>query len=160
MLTRQKVPVLDRSRLSAASGLRRGGYVLADSDRQRLEVILIATGSEVSLGLAAHEQLARDGIGSRVVSMPCWELFDRQSQRYREDVLPPTVRARVSIEAASPFGWERYVGTDGAIIGVNGFGASGPGSVVMREFGFTTEHLVKVAKAVIKRCTTRLATIN
>jgi transketolase len=160
VLTRQAVPVLDRTRLSAASGLRRGGYVLADADRRRLDVILIATGSEVSLALSAHAQLTKDGIGSRVVSMPCWELFDRQSQRYREDVLPSPVRARVSIEAGSPFGWERYVGTDGAIIGVNGFGASGPGSLVMREFGFTTEHIVKAAKAVIKRCTTRLATIN
>lgn len=159
VLTRQPVPVLDRSRLSAASGLRRGGYVLADTDR-RLDVILIATGSEVSLALSAHVQLTKDGIGSRVVSLPCWELFDRQSQRYRDDVLPPPVRARVSIEAASPFGWERYVGTDGAIIGVNGFGASGSGSVVMHEFGFTSEHVVKVAKDVLKRCTTRLATRN
>ena len=153
VLTRQKVPVLDRTRLSAASGLRRGGYVLIDSDRRRLDVILIATGSEVSLALSAHEQLTKDGIGSRVVSMPCWELFDRQSQRYREDVLPFAVRSRVSIEAASPFGWERYVGADGAIIGVNGFGASGPGSVVMREFGFTTEHVVKIAKNLLRRHT-------
>ena len=156
VLTRQTVPVLDRTRLSAASGLRRGGYVLADSDRRRLDVILIATGSEVSLALNAHVQLTKDGIGSRVVSMPCWELFDRQSHRYREGVLPSPVRARVSIEAASPFGWERYVGADGAIIGVNGFGASGRGSVVMHEFGFTTEHVVTVAKEVLKRCTTRL----
>lgn len=154
VLTRQAVPVLDRTRLSAASGLRRGGYVLADSDRRRLEVILIATGSEVSLALSAHMQLTKDGIGSRVVSMPCWELFDRQSERYRHSVLPPAVRARVSIEAASPFGWERYVGADGAIIGVNGFGASAPGSVVMREFRFTAEHVVEVAKEVLQRCTT------
>ena len=87
-------------------------------------------------------------------------MFDRQSQRYREDVLPSAVRARVSIEAASPFGWERYIGSDGAIIGVNGFGASGPGSVVMHEFGFTTEHVVEVAKEILKRSTARLATLN
>jgi transketolase len=154
VLTRQKVPELDRTRLPAASGLARGGYVLADSGPRRLEVILIATGSEVSLALSAHEQLTGDDIGSRVVSMPCWELFDRQSERYRHGVLPPAVRARVSIEAASPFGCERYVGTDGAIIGVNGFGASAPGPVVMREFRFTPEHVVNVAKEVLQRCTT------
>ena len=105
-------------------------------------MILIATGSEVSLALEAHKRLAGEGIRSRVVSMPCWELFDAQPQSYRDAVLPPTVRARVSIEAAAPFGWERYVGLEGAIIGVTGFGASAPGPVVMREFGFTPEHVV------------------
>ena len=154
VLTRQKVPVLDRNRLAAASGLARGGYVLTDSESRPLEVILIATGSEVSLALSAHARLTSDGIGCRVVSMPCSELFDRQSQRYRDSVLPPGTRARVSIEAASPFGWERYVGTDGAAIGVSGFGASAPGAVVMREFGFTPEHVVEVAKQVRQRCAT------
>jgi transketolase len=96
--------------------------------------------------------LATEGIGCRVVAMACWELFDRQSLQYRDDVLPPAVPARVSIEAASPFGWERYVGVDGAIIGVNGFGASAPGSVVMREFGLTSEHIVEVAKEILERC--------
>jgi transketolase len=154
VLTRQKVPVLDRTRLGAASGLTRGGYVLADSKPRRLEVILIATGSEISLALSAHDKLMGDGIGCRVVSMPCWELFDGQSQRYRDSVLPPGTRARVSIEAASPFGWERYVGADGALIGVNRFGASAPGSLVMHKFGFTPEHVVEVAKAVLRRCVT------
>ena len=111
-------------------------------------MILIATGSEVSIALEAHERLTKDGIRSRVVSMPCWELFDAQPQSYRDAVLPPSVRARVSIEAASPFGWERYVGLEGAIIGVNHFGASAPGPIVMREFGFTPEHVVETAKAV------------
>jgi transketolase len=151
VLTRQKLPVLDRTLVAPASGLTRGGYVLLDAGPLLLEIILIATGSEVSLALTAHEHLTNSGIGCRVVSLPSWELFDRQSQRYRDDVLPPAVRARVAIEAASPFGWERYVGNDGAIIGVNRFGASAPGPVVMREFGFTPEHVVEISKQVLKR---------
>ena len=151
VLTRQKLPVIDRKTFAPASGLAQGAYVLADADGSRPEVILIATGSEVSMALEAHERLTHDGIRSRVVSMPCWELFDAQPQSYRDAVLPPSVRARVSIEAASPFGWERYVGLDGAIIGVNHFGASAPGPVVMREFGFTPEHVVETAKAVLTR---------
>ena len=115
------------------------------------DVILIASGSEVSLALEAHARLTKDGIRSRVVSMPCWELFDAQPQFYRDAVLPPNVRARVSIEAASPFGWERYVGLNGAIISVTGFGASAPGPTVMREFGFTPEHIIATAKAVLRR---------
>jgi transketolase len=111
----------------------------------------MATGSEVSLALEAHARLAGEGIRCRVVSMPCWELFDRQPGSYRDTVLPPSVRARVSIEAASPFGWERYVGLDGAIIGVADFGASAPGPVVMRGFGFTTERVVELAKRVLGR---------
>jgi len=116
-------------------------------------VTIIATGSEVSLALAAHMKLAEEGVRSRVVSMPSWELFAAQPQSYRDTVLPPSVRARVSIEAASPFGWERYVGPEGTIIGVNSFGASAPGPVVMREFGFTVEHVVETARAVLKRST-------
>ena len=151
VLTRQKLPVLDRTRVSPASGLAEGGYVLAHATPLPLDVILIATGSEVSLALTARAQLANEGIGCRVVALPCWELFDRQSLQYRNDVLPPAVRVRVSIEAASPFGWERYVGVDGAIIGVKAFGASAPGPIVMREFGFTSEHIVRVAKEVLER---------
>jgi transketolase len=151
VLTRQKLPVLDRTKLTAASGLAQGGYILAEAGALPPEVILIATGSEVSLALEAHARLAGDGIRSRVVSMPCWELFDEQPQSYRDGVLPPSVRARVSIEAAAPFGWERYVGSEGAIIGVNGYGASAPGAVVMREFGFTPEHVVATAKKVLAR---------
>lgn len=146
VLSRQKLPVLDRTVLASASGLAQGAYVLADAAGSTLDVILIATGSEVSLALEAHTRLVGEGIRSRVVSMPSWELFERQPQTYRETVLPPSVRARVSIEAAAPFGWERYVGFEGAIIGVADFGASAPGPVLMREFGFTPEHVVETAK--------------
>ncbi len=114
------------------------------------DVILIATGSEVSLALEASARLAGEGVRCRVVSMPCWELFERQPDSYRDSVLPPAVRARVSVEAASPFGWERYVGFDGATIGVPDFGVSAPGPVVMREFGFTLEHVVETAKRIAK----------
>jgi transketolase len=151
VLTRQKLPVIDRKTFAPASGLARGANILADASGSAPEVILIATGSEVSIALEAHEQLTNDGIRSRVVSMPCWELFDAQPQSYRDAVLPPSVRARVSIEAASPFGWERYVGLEGAIISVTHFGASAPGPVVMRAFGFTPEHVVETAKAVLKQ---------
>ncbi|MGI8401803.1 MAG: transketolase [Gemmatimonadaceae bacterium] len=152
VLTRQKLPVLDRAALAPASGTARGAYVLIDADNHALpELILIATGSEVSLALAAHKQLAGEGIRSRVVSMPSWELFDAEPLEYRRTVLPPEVEARVSIEAASPFGWERYVGPKGAIIGVDRFGASAPGPVVMEHYGFTVEHVVATAKAVLGR---------
>ncbi len=151
VLTRQKVPVLDRSTLAPASGVAQGAYVLIEAEGSAPELILIATGSEVSIALQAHERLVREGIRSRVVSMPSWELFEAQPQSYRDAVLPPNVRARVSIEAAAPFGWERYVGPLGATIGVNRFGASAPGPVVMRELGFTADHIVETAKAVVAR---------
>jgi transketolase len=151
VLSRQKLPVLDRTVLAPASGTARGAYVLADAGGSPPQVILIATGSEVPLALEAHERLVREGIHSRVVSMPSWELFEAQPRAYRESVLPPDVRARVSVEAAAPFGWERYVGLEGAIIGVRRFGASAPGSVVMRELGFTTDHVVETAKAVLEK---------
>jgi transketolase len=157
VLTRQKLPVLDRTVLAPASGLAQGAYVLVEAGASPPEVILIATGSEVPLALDAHRRLAAEGIRSRVVSMPSWELFDAQPQAYRDTVLPPSVRARVSIEAASPFGWERYVGLEGAIIGVRNFGASAPGPVVMREYGFTTEHVVLAAKAVLHAQRRRLS---
>jgi transketolase len=118
-------------------------------------VILIATGSEVSVALEAYQRLTKEGIRSRVVSMPSWELFDRQPQSYRDAVLPPSVRARVSIEAAASFGWERYVGADGAIIGVDRFGASAPGPMLMHEFGFTAEHVAETAKAIVQRMPSR-----
>jgi transketolase len=151
VLTRQKLPVLDRTALASASHLARGAYILVEAGGFPPEVILIATGSEVSIALEAHVRLVGEGIRSRVVSMPCWELFERQPQSYRDTVLPPSVRARLSIEAAAPFGWERYVGLEGAIIGVPDFGASAPGPVVMREFGFTPEWIVEAAKKVLKR---------
>lgn len=150
VLTRQKLPVLDRATLAPAAGTACGAYVLTDTTEGILpELILIATGSEVSLALAAHQQLSSGGVHSRVVSMPSWELFEAQPIEYRDTVLPPTVRARVSVEAASSFGWERYVGPTGAIIGVNSFGASAPGPVVMAHYGFTVEHVVATARAVL-----------
>ena len=150
VLTRQKLPVLDRATLAPAAGTARGAYVLIDAKPDGMpELILIATGSEVSLALAAHHQLSCDGVRSRVVSMPSWELFEAQPKAYRDSVLPATVSARVSVEAASPFGWERYVGPTGAIIGVNHFGSSAPGPVVMERYGFTVEHVVATARSVI-----------
>ena len=155
VLTRQKVPTLDRSKLAPASGVAKGAYVLADAQGATPELILIATGSEVSLALGAHERLTKEGVRSRVVSMPSWELFAVQPQSYRDAVLPPGVRARVSVEAASPFGWERYVGLEGAIIGVNKFGASAPGGEVMKKYGFTVDHVLETAKAVLARAKQR-----
>jgi transketolase len=154
-LTRQKVPVIDRTIYAPATGLGKGAYVLVGDGDQQPHVILIATGSEVSVALDAHHLLTADGIRSRVVSMPCWELFEQQPQAYRDAVLPPSVNARVSIEAASPFGWERYVGREGAILGANRFGASAPGPIVMRELGFTPEHIVETAKALLNKRTER-----
>lgn len=111
----------------------------------------MATGSEVSVALEAHQRLTKEGIRSRLVSMPSWELFEAQPQKYRDAVLPPAVRARVSVEAGSVFGWERYTGTDGAIIGVHTFGSSAPGEVVLAQYGFTADNIVKHAKEVLKR---------
>ena len=151
VLTRQKVPVLDRAQLAPASETVRGAYVLTDAvPGAEPELILIATGSEVSLALGAHRQLSGEGVRTRVVSMPSWELFEAQPDDYRESVLPASVTARVSVEAASPFGWERYVGPGGAIIGVNHFGASAPGPEVMTHFGFTVENVVARARTVLE----------
>jgi len=146
VLTRQSVPVLDRSRYAAAEGLRRGAYVLADPDDSDPEVILIATGSEVQLAIAAYEELTAEGVRARVVSLPSWELFDRQPPSYREQVLPPEIVARVAVEQASTFGWERYVGQQGAVVGMHTFGASAPLKEVERKFGFTPERVAEVAR--------------
>jgi transketolase len=151
VLTRQKIPVLDRTTLAPATGTARGAYVLIDAAEGLPELILIATGSEVSLALDAHRQLAGEGIRARVVSMPSWELFEAQTPEYRETVLPPAVHARVSVEAGSPFGWERYVGPAGAIIGVDRFGVSAPGPEVMARYGFTVEHIVATARARLRQ---------
>jgi transketolase len=157
VLTRQNVPVFDRSRYASAAGARRGGYVLADAEGVP-DLILIATGSEVQLALAAHERLSEEGIRSRVVSLPCWEIFDRQEASYRDEVLPPAVTARVAIEEGSPQGWERYVGGDGAIIGINTFGQSAPFADVEAEFGFTPEEVTRVAREVAQRATVNSST--
>jgi transketolase len=145
ILTRQALPTLDRTRYAPAAGLAGGAYVLADAGGDP-EVLLLGTGSEVALCVAAHEQLAREGIRSRVVSMPSWELFERQPQAYRDAVLPPQVTARVSVEQASTLGWERYVGSHGRTIGMKTFGASAPLKELQRRFGFTPEHVVTTAR--------------
>ncbi|GAA4263272.1 transketolase [Dactylosporangium darangshiense] len=146
VLSRQPLPTLDRNRLAAASGVAMGGYVLADAPTGEPDVILLATGSEVALALAARDDLTADGIAARVVSMPCWELFDRQPRQYRDQVLPPAVRARVAIEQASTLGWERYVGDAGAIVGMHTFGASAPLKHLLTKFGFVPERVAQVAR--------------
>jgi transketolase len=145
-LSRQALPTLDRSKYAAASGVARGAYVLGDAPGGDPEVMLIATGSELSLAVQAHEQLIAEGIRSRVVSMPSWELFEQQTQAYRDSVLPPKVTARVAIEQASTFGWERYVGASGHVIGMHTFGASAPLKELQRKFGFEPDLVVAAAR--------------
>jgi transketolase len=148
VLTRQGVPVLDRSKYAPAAGLERGGYVLADSDGQP-DVILIGTGSEVSLAVDAYEDLRSEGVKARVVSLPSWYLFDLQPPEYREEVLPEAVQARVAVEQASTLGWDRYVGPRGQIVGMHTFGASAPLKEVQRKFGFTPERVVEAARELL-----------
>ena len=148
-LSRQPLPTLDRTKYAAASGLARGAYVLADAPGGKPEVILIASGSEVSLAVEAHEALLAAGIRSRVVSMPSWDIFDLQTQEYRDSVLPPDVKARVAVEQASTFGWERYVGTSGRVIGMKTFGASAPLKELQRKFGFEPDGVVAAAKQLL-----------
>jgi transketolase len=150
VLSRQSMPTLDRERYASAEGVSRGAYVLADPDEGEPEVILIATGTEVGLAVEACEALTAEGIAARVVSMPSWELFDRQPAEYRDEVLPPEVTARVAIEQASSFGWERFVGTSGAVIGMRTFGASAPLKELQTKFGFTPEKVVEAAKAQLR----------
>lgn len=141
ILSRQNLPTLDRGVLGSADGLHLGGYVLA-RETSPLQVILLASGAEIHPALAARDQLRQEGVGVRVVSMPCWEFFEEQARDYRDEVLPPDCRRRVAIEAAAPFGWERYVGLDGCIVGMNSFGASAPAEELMKHFGFTPENIV------------------
>jgi transketolase len=153
-LTRQKVPVIDRQRFASAEGVRQGGYVLAEAEtadggKTAPKLILIATGSEVSLALEARETLQAEGAPTRVVSLPCWELFEEQSKEYRDKVLPPAVTARVAIEAGVCQGWDRYVGTSGSAICLNRFGGSAPGEVALRELGFNVENVLKHARALL-----------
>jgi transketolase len=145
ILTRQALPTIDRSRSASAAGLRCGAYILSEADDEH-HVILIGTGSEVALCLEAREALKREGIRARVISMPSWELFEEQDRAYRDRVLPPTIRARVSVEAASTIGWDRYVGPEGARIGMASFGASAPYKDLYKAFGITVEHIVAAAK--------------
>ena len=146
ILSRQALPTLDRSTFAPATGVARGAYVLAEADTETPDVILLATGSEVHLALAAREELQAGGVGTRVVSMPCWELFDRQPRQYRDEVLPPSVTARVAVEQASTLGWDRYVGDGGAVIGMHTFGASAPLKQLLSKFGFTPDRVAQRAR--------------
>ena len=149
-LTRQNLPILDRTQYSSAEGLLKGGYVLADSpDKAQPQVILIATGSEVQYALYAYQKLISEGVACRVVSLPCWELFEAQPIEYRNEVLPPTVTRRLAIETGISLGWERYVGLSGKIIGLDHFGASAPGDILVKEYGFTGENVLKIAKELL-----------
>jgi transketolase len=151
VLTRGAVPTFDRARYASASGLARGAYVLADAEGGPPEVLLLGTGSEVALCVAAYEQLKSEGIRARVVSMPSWELFEKQDQVYRDSVLPPSVSARVVVEAASGFGWAQYAGRGGAILAMNTFGTSAPLQQLLQRYGFTAEHVVSAAREQIAR---------
>jgi transketolase len=149
ILSRQKLPTIDRARYAPAAGLARGAYVLADSIGGDPQLLLLASGSEVSLALEAHERLAAEGVRSRVVSMPCWGLFEQQPRSYRESVLPPSVSVRVAVEQASSLGWDRYVGPSGQTLAMSSFGASAPFAKLQQKYGFTVANLLKVARSVL-----------
>jgi len=151
VLSRQPLPTLDRTRYAPASGVSRGAYVLADTPGGNPELILIASGSEVSVAVDAHEKLLAEGIRSRVVSMPSWDIFEHQTPQYRDSVLPPNVTARIAIEQASTFGWERYVGAKGRVVGMTTFGASAPLKELQRKFGFDPAHVTGIAKELLGR---------
>lgn len=155
ILTRQKVPTLDRTRYASAAGLKKGAYILADPVKAKPAIILIASGSEVSLIVAAQQQLEAQKIPARVVSMPSWELFEAQSQQYRDKVLPPDIPIRLAVEAGISLGWQRFLGEAGDMISVETFGASAPGEKVMAEYGFTTENVCQHALALIKKFTAK-----
>jgi len=149
VLTRQNLPTLDRGKYASAQGVQRGGYVLADAADGRPQVILIGTGSELSVCVDAHQQLAESGIASRVVSLPCWELFDEQDESYRHSVLPPAVTARVAVELGIRQGWDKYIGTAGLFVGLDDFGASAPGATVIANLGVTAENVAAAARQAI-----------
>jgi transketolase len=154
-LSRQALPTFDREKYAPASGVAKGGYVLAGGIEETPEVILIGTGSEVSLCVEAFEKLTAEGVKARVVSLPSWELFEGQDQAYRDEVLPPAVSARVTVEAAAALGWDRYAGPYGEIIAMRSFGASAPGKAVQKRFGFTADAVYEAAKAQVTRERTR-----
>jgi len=149
VLSRQPLPTLERKKYASASGVAHGAYVLADSPAGDPEVILIASGSEVSLAVKAHERVLADGIRSRVVSMPSWDIFEHQAQEYQDSVLPPSVIARIAVEQASTFGWERYIGKRGRMIGMKTFGASAPLKELQKKFGFEPDQVVAAAKQLL-----------
>ena len=150
-LSRQPLPTFDRRKYASAAGVARGAYVMADAPGGPPEIILVASGSEVSLVVEAHEALASQGIRSRVVSMPSWDIFEHQPQEYRDSVLPPEIKARVAVEQGSVIGWDRYVGAAGQVIGMKTFGASAPLKELQRKFGFEPERVVAAAKEVLGR---------
>jgi transketolase len=149
VLSRQKMPVLDRQKFAPARGLAKGAYVLAEATGASPRIILVASGSEVGLAVDARAKLEAEGIPTRVVSMPCWEFFEKQPADYRESVFPKAVRARLAVEAGATLGWKRWVGDGGDAIGLDRFGASAPGEIVMRELGFSVENVVARAKALL-----------
>ena len=148
-LSRQPLPTLDRTKYAPASGVAHGAYVLADAPGGNPELILIASGSEVSLAVEAYERLVKEGVRARVVSMPSWDIFEHQSPEYRGSVLPPNVKARIAIEQGSTFGWERYIGESGRVIGMHTFGASAPLKELQKKFGFEPDRVVSVAKELL-----------
>jgi transketolase len=151
IMTRQVIPVIDRKIFNPASGLTRGAYILADSVPDQPEVILIASGSEVHLALRVYDKTQAEGIRIRVVSMPSWELFESQPVEYRNHVLPPDISFRISVEAGVTRGWEKYVGSAGLTIGIDHFGASAPGKILLEKFGFTMENIMQKVRELIKR---------
>jgi transketolase len=150
-LSRQDLPPIDRAAHAGAEGLHKGAYVLADAGGGQPRLVLIATGSEVWLALEARDRLQGEGVPTRVVSMPCWELFEDQDQSYRDQVLPPGVPARLAVEAASSFGWSRWVGDHGEVVSRDDFGASAPGQVVLEKFGFTPDNVAERARKLLAR---------
>ena len=151
ILSRQDLPTLVRNRYASAAGVARGAYVLVDAEGGRPDVLLMATGSEVSLCVAAYEQLKAEGIAARVVSMPSWELFERQEQAYKDAIIPPEISARVAVEKGSTLGWTRYTGLSGQIIAMRTFGASAPLKELQRRYGFVPENIVAAAREQVER---------
>jgi transketolase len=150
LLSRQNLPTIDRNTFSEAEGLLKGAYILADMGQDDPELILMASGSEVDLILSAASNLAAEGVNVRVVSFPSWEIFAKQDQSYKEAVLPPNIKARISVEAGSTMGWDRWVGDKGRMIGIDKFGASAPGDRVMHEYGFTVANVIDQALDLLK----------
>ena len=149
-LSRQAMPTFDRTKYASASGVAKGAYILADADNGKPEVILMGTGTEVQLCVGAYEALKKEGIGARVVSMPCLELFEKQDQAYRDSVLPPEITSRVTVEQGTVMGWDRYAGASGSIIGMHSFGSSAPLKDLLTKFGFTPEKVLEAARHQIK----------
>jgi transketolase len=149
ILTRQKLPTIDQDRYPPATNLVKGAYILIDPADKQPEVILIGTGSELQLAVSASEILAKEGIKTRVVSMPSWELFEQQDEAYRNTVLPPKIKKRLAVEAGVTFGWYKWVTSEGDVIGIDRFGMSAPGDEVMKYFGFTVENVCERARALV-----------